>query len=78
MGFRHTPGQPLVKYIHRMDGSVITSRTVALTNPWSAEWIGEAFAGEYNCRADDVSCVEADDGEFFVIDGERVGYVEVN
>lgn len=69
---------PLVKYVHRMDGSVITSRKVALGNPWDGSWITNAIATDLECDPDDVECVETDDGEFFVVKGERVGFVDTN
>lgn len=70
---------PRTKYVHdAMTGRVITSRTVGLGDPFSGQWIVEAIASAFECEADDVSCVETDDGEFFVINGERVAYVDVN
>ena len=66
------------KYVHdALTHRVIASRTVAQTNPFSGDWITEAIASAFEVRPDDVECVETADGDFFVIDGERVAYVDV-
>lgn len=40
---------------------------------WS--WIAEQFAEEFNCRPDDVDCVQTDDGDKIAVRGKIVGYV---
>jgi hypothetical protein len=66
------------KYVHdALTHRVITSRAVALTNPFSGDWITEAIASAFEVKPEAVECVETDDGEFFTINGERVAYVSV-
>lgn len=73
------PKGPRTKYImDALTHRVITSRTVALTDPFNGDWITEAIASAFEVSPDDVECVESEDGEFYVIAGERVAFVECN
>lgn len=65
------------KYVHcALTHRVITSREVALTNPWDGTWIHEAVASWIgHCTADELT--EDEDG-FIVRGKEPVAYVEVN
>lgn len=73
-----TIGKARVKYVHcALTGRVITSRTVALTNPFCGQWIFNAVADSLECDVDDLTTLETDEGEFIELNGERVAYVSV-
>ena len=65
------------KYLHDMTGRVITSRTVALCDPYSGDWITEAIVSKFECSPDDVGTVETDEGERITARGEVIGYISV-
>lgn len=69
----------VVKYLHDyLTGRVIGRKTVALCDPYSGEWITDAMVEEFQCRRDDVGCVETETGEFMTVRGEIVAYVDTN
>lgn len=68
----------MTKYLHdALTGHVITSRTVALCNPYSGDWITQAIVSKFECSPDEVDCIETNDGERITARGEVVGYISV-
>jgi hypothetical protein len=60
-----------IKYIHcALTGRVIDSRRLDEEANWN--WISQAVASWCDCPADEVRCVETDDGEDLTVDGEVV------
>lgn len=59
-------------YLHRIDHTVIASTTM-LNDRWS--WILSHITNEYACAADDVDCIETDDGDQITVGGEPVAYL---
>ncbi len=64
------PATP-TKYIHdALTGRVIDSRPISFDANWN--WISQAVASWFDCSAEDVRCVETDEGDACVVDGEVV------
>jgi hypothetical protein len=44
------------------------------SNQWG--WIADSVAKEFECSADDVNCLETDDGDVLTVNGKPVAFVQ--